>query len=141
MLERRLRYEMWQQLQNLARVAAERYAPKGHSNQLAGGIRALEPKWQNDKLIGYVISTGASEYAARQHDDELRHAVTPPMQRGFHDYGIGSTKVRRYWSGYEAVKKTAPRFATKFFTRAKEDQRATIVRELRRIIWRERPTI
>lgn len=107
-------------------LAAEKYAPLGHTQALRNSIDS-DPAAQgsdgNWEAAVYAFASGADgEYAVKQHEEELGHVANPPAGRSFTDFGEGGHEAR-YWSGYRRARASGNyfKYATKFFDKAEQE--------------------
>lgn len=143
-VEKRLIQAMNKGTTELARIAAEKYAPKGHTLQLSNGIQALNAIHENGIIIGRVVSEARSaqgfDYARKQHDEKLRHFKRPPMTSGYTEAGsaisgrLPKTRARSYRRGYIAYRDSSPKFATQYLIKAFMEVKPFLVKLLKRAV-------
>lgn len=95
----------------IVQSAIKTYIPVGETGLLAQSLRE-KVKEENGKIKIEVIAQ--KEYAKKVHDYKLRHASNPAERNSFAEFGTGKTDAEKYNSGYETMKNSSPKYATKF---------------------------
>lgn len=112
--------------ENIAREAADVYAPKGASypgvRSLAKGIVALKPRFVGNAIQCSVVSTARSssgfDYAKYQHDTMLAHVTFMPRSLSYVDFGGRGNREQRYSRGYKLARRGSPRYKSEYLYRA-----------------------